>query len=56
MPRPKSLEGMRYRPKSRGNCGYSKCGKPVYKNAVRYGNKVYHSRCVVLAVREGEVE
>ena len=56
MPRPKALEGMKYHPKSRGDCGYSKCRKPVYKNAVRYGNKTFHSRCIVQAVKDGEVQ
>lgn len=56
MGRPKALETVSYTPKSRGKCGYSKCRKPVYKNAVRYKGKVYHSTCIVKAVKEGEVE
>jgi len=44
-----------YKPKSRGDCAYSKCGRPVYKAAARYQNKIWHPVCLVKAVREGEV-
>jgi len=42
-----------YVPKSKGVCGG--CGQPVYKRPVRYKGSVWHSVCLVKAVREGKV-
>jgi hypothetical protein len=53
MPRPNVLKTVAYKPKSRGNCGY--CDEPVYKNAVRYKGRVFHSVCVVQAAKEGKI-
>lgn len=67
MARKRTLKGdrpdlPRYVPKSKGRCGVTRsgkslggCGEPVYKRPVRYKKAVWHTMCLIDAIREGKV-
>jgi len=53
--RPEGFEYTNATKKSRGRCGYSRCRKSVFKNAVFVGGKVFHTRCAIRAAKAGEI-